>query len=519
MASETATAKRLECPSCRLKAKRVSTATLSSLLSDEFAQRFKTDGHACCASEGEGCTSIKGDTGWRFCDSTDCNVVYFSEDDDTVFDKSQLKVAVGVKEAAGERPLCYCFGHSVGSIKEELRTKGSSGALENIRAKMKDPGCRCETENPSGSCCLGSVGKGIMVAQEELGMNVADTTTPPEKPSGNKGGKIATVGTLVSAIMASACCWLPLVLLAVGVSGAGIAATLEEYRPYFMVITFGFLGAAFYYTYRPKKAAAVGEHDCCATKPAAAEDCCPPATGGFNMMTMNKVMLWGVTVMAVAFLFFPSYVGAVIGGDGKTVTDNMNRAVFQVEGMTCEGCSAIVAEAIRTAPGVLAVEVNYKNGEAVVGAEICCPVPKDEILAALEQSGYKGAYLTSTEGTPVEPGLSPESSVVPHHEKDGVEAVSAGSESILQTVFKIDGMTCEGCATGVADSIRSVPGITGVQVDFESGQALVQNHACCQLAKDDVLAALKKAGFDGKVIVDRLQVPPSEIVENSEGTE
>lgn len=395
MTTDSTTAKRLECPSCEKKAKRVSTVTLGALLSDEFAQQFKTDGHSCCASDGEGCTSIHGDTGWRFCDSTDCDVVYFSEEGDTTFTKSQLKVSVGVKETAGERPLCYCFKHSVATITEELRTTGNSAALEDIRAKMKDPGCRCEIENPSGSCCLGNVGKGIKIAQQELEADVSDTKSPAEKPSGNKGEKIAKIGTLASAIMASACCWLPLVLLVVGVSGAGIAATLEEYRPYFMAITFGFLGAAFYYTYRPKKSTeTAGGHDCCAGKPIGGEDCCAPVKGRFNMMAMNKVMLWGVAIMAVVFLLFPSYVGAFLGGDGKTVTGNMNRSVIKVEGMTCEGCSAIVATAIRTAPGVLAVDVNYARGEAVVGTEICCPVPKHEILAALSDAGYSGSIET-----------------------------------------------------------------------------------------------------------------------------
>lgn len=42
---------------------------------------------------------------------------------------------------------------------------------------------------------------------------------------------------------ASSCCWLPLVLLAAGVTGAGIAAALEAYRPLFVVVTFGFLAA------------------------------------------------------------------------------------------------------------------------------------------------------------------------------------------------------------------------------------------------------------------------------------
>ena len=141
--------------------------------------------------------------------------------------------------------------------------------------------------------------------------------------------RIARIGTIVSAIMASSCCWLPPLLIVFGVSSAGMVATLEAYRPLLMVVTFGFLGTAFYFTYRPK-GIKVGE-----------EDCCPPeAAGGrrrFNMMTMNKVMLWAVTAMAVVFLFFPQFVTGLFSPDNGTITPDMNRVTLTVEGMTCPG--------------------------------------------------------------------------------------------------------------------------------------------------------------------------------------
>lgn len=141
---------------------------------------------------------------------------------------------------------------------------------------------------------------------------------------------IAKIGTVLSALMASSCCWLPVLLLAVGVSGAGIASTLEAYRPLFMVVTFSFLGMAFYFTYRPRHAAN------------SATDCCAPATetGGkrrFNMMAFNKVMLWTVTLMAVVFLFFPQFVTGLIGGGSDKITADMTRTEIKVVGMTCYG--------------------------------------------------------------------------------------------------------------------------------------------------------------------------------------
>ena len=60
------------------------------------------------------------------------------------------------------------------------------------------------------------------------------------------------IGAVVSAIAASICCVGPLVLLALGVSGAWIGnlTALEPYRQIFMVAALGFLGFAFYRVYR-----------------------------------------------------------------------------------------------------------------------------------------------------------------------------------------------------------------------------------------------------------------------------
>lgn len=131
MATTTETEKRTICPACGHKGRRVSTVTLRSLLKEELARQFAASGNendaACCATDGSaGCQPIRGDTGWRFCDGPNFDVVYFTEQGDTVYRKPDLRVPVGIKESAGERPLCYCFGHSVESIKEELRTKAAA---------------------------------------------------------------------------------------------------------------------------------------------------------------------------------------------------------------------------------------------------------------------------------------------------------------------------------------------------------------------------------------------------------
>ncbi len=152
-------------------------------------------------------------------------------------------------------------------------------------------------------------------------------------PPSNRNERIAKIGTIASAVLASSCCWLPPLLIVAGVSSAGIVSALETYRPLFMVVTFGFLGLAFYCVYRPARAA--GPSDCCAEA-----DCCGPAVASgrrFNMMTLNKAMLWVVTVAAVGFLFAPQYVTAWLAPGSDAFTADMTRTVFNVEGMTCKG--------------------------------------------------------------------------------------------------------------------------------------------------------------------------------------
>lgn len=405
MPVETTTQKQLICPSCGSQGKRVGPVTLGALLNEECAQKFRGNESASCDTEnnnGPGCSPLESDTGWQFCDSQECDVVYFSKTSDRTFLKSQLRVSVGVKEKAGDRPLCYCFGHSVASIKEEFRTEGHSDALQDIRAKMKHPGCRCETENPSGACCLGSVSKGIKIAQEELTTNdseIGPATTHVTSPS-HRGELIAKIGTVFSAIMASACCWLPLFLLAVGVSSVGIAATLETYRPLFIVVTFGFLAAAFYFTYRPKNATSDAGHGCCPPASAvggiANADCCDSAQKGrFSMVAMNKVMLWAVTVLAVAFLLFPNYVGFLLANRdtaSETVVESplVTDTTIAIDGMTCEGCAVALESRLKDVPGVLNATVDYSKKQAIVSTESCCPIQKDDILRAIEESGFVG---------------------------------------------------------------------------------------------------------------------------------
>lgn len=469
MTSETRTEKmqaaRVLCPSCGKKGKPVGLITMRSLLREEFTQGLPVDSDSACATYG--CKPTIGPTGWRFCDAPDCEVVYFSEEGDTMFTKAQLRVPVGVKERTGDRPLCYCFGHSVASIKQELRTKGRSDALQDIRAKMKDPGCRCAVTNPSGSCCLGSVARGIQIAQEELkqegwkmrevtqsirgdslspeetaiderrhnGQTVPSQDRASQNQTGTKSALVATFGAVVTAVLGSACCWLPLLLAAFGFSAVGIGQFFEQYRPYLLTAALVLLGLAWFFTYRDALARAwarlshkpipvptaeaccssetrLGADSCCASPaPTEAASCCSPGNAGsrkqpagqrLSMRRFNEVMLWLATVLVVLFAWFPASIGLFLSGGGSptpAAKPDVQEIVLGIQGMTCEGCARTVEKAIRSVPGVLAVSVDYEKSQAIVVLPRDEAVPGDAILEAVRRAGYS-ATLKQSQAVP-----------------------------------------------------------------------------------------------------------------------
>ena len=91
---------------------------------------------------------------------------------------------------------------------------------------------------------------------------------------------------------------------------------MERFRPLFMAVTFGLLGAAFYLTYRPRRATSA-----------------TPGQSRATIMRLNKLMLWAVTAVAVVFLFFPQAVTGLLPPNDSFTAD-MERTVIAIEGMT-----------------------------------------------------------------------------------------------------------------------------------------------------------------------------------------
>jgi len=128
------------------------------------------------------------------------------------------------------------------------------------------------------------------------------------------------LGALAAGIAASVCCLGPLVLVALGATGAWIGnlSALEPYRPLFMLAASGFLAFAYYRVYR--------------SQPEACEPGSACARPGAK--TINKVSLWLITLVVAGLFVSPYLVGQLAAGAQQAQPVATETVSLSVENMT-----------------------------------------------------------------------------------------------------------------------------------------------------------------------------------------
>ncbi len=433
------------CPACGTKGKDVKPITIESLVVEQARLR------------------VGRSDGFRFCAEPSCEVAYYHADSGALIAREEVRVRIGQKVMESPRPICYCFEHTIEEIDAEVLATGRSTVAEDITAKCRQGLDRCEESNPQGSCCLGNVrraekqapaGTAPAATPKTTGEGEDSFTVPRAKTTGLscRTGLLATTGAVVSAILSSACCWLPLLLVAFGASAAGVAGFFEAYRPYLLGATGLLLASGFYVVYFRMEKCRPGEA-CAVPNP--------------RLQRVNKIMLWTATAVVVAFALFPNYVGHFLGSSNQQALSaemvSGESRVFRIDGMTCEASAVTLREHMGRVPGVVRVEVSFETKTARVFFAAEQTSSEAALLAAIHEAGYSGAPIASARSVRI----------------------------------AVSGMTCAGCASALQVRLWGLAGVEAAQVDYESARATVTITSAASL--DAVLQAITEQGFAGKV--------------------
>lgn len=186
--------------------------------------------------------------------------------------------------------------------------------------------------------------------------------------------KLAAVGAIITAGLASVCCIGPIVLAALGLGGIGFAAGLDRYRPYFLGAMVVFLGLVFYRTYRQ-------DADACAA------GSCAPGSG-----KPMKVALWVIAALAAGMATFPNWVTLVTRRSLPVAVANAQTVKLSVSGMDCAACTIGIEQSLKKIPGVMNAAIDFSKGEATVVVERG-KVDISAFVRAVESSGPYQAQL------------------------------------------------------------------------------------------------------------------------------
>lgn len=187
---------------------------------------------------------------------------------------------------------------------------------------------------------------------------------------------------LGAALAASACCTIPLLLVALGLGGAwiGTLTALEPFRPLFIALA---LGALFYAGYREWRMSRGPDCDC----EVSLSD------------NVRRGLLVVGTIAVMGLIASPWLIGGVVSAEttreGAVEAVVWQEAVLEVEGMTCASCNVTVQKALTNLDGVKSATVTFEPPQAVVRYDPSKLDPED-LTRATTNVGYPSELKSSS---------------------------------------------------------------------------------------------------------------------------
>lgn len=138
-----------KCPICQQIGEKVKNITVKHLVLENLAEEIVDEGI------------------YYLCMNEDCDVVYYSSNRESIFDKKRVNLPIWFKKDADPKYICYCNRVT----EEEMINAVINQGAKNIKDINKLTGAmnngKCMLNNPLGRCCspiiLETINKAIKV--------------------------------------------------------------------------------------------------------------------------------------------------------------------------------------------------------------------------------------------------------------------------------------------------------------------------------------------------------------------
>lgn len=182
---------------------------------------------------------------------------------------------------------------------------------------------------------------------------------------------------ILSALFASSCCAIPLLLVVIGLGGVGVGGFLGKYHWYLQGASVVFLGVAWGVWYREKRRAYALAAD-------------------FKGEKITPRIL-AIASVVVAYFIGSSVYANLIDGSSVPSAGAKQAAIapsgyetvsLHVEGMTCSSCASHIKEEMAKVPGIFDVEVSVRGKSVTVRYNPDEVQPK-QMVTVINDAGYK----------------------------------------------------------------------------------------------------------------------------------
>lgn len=125
----------VKCPICNQLGEKVKSITVKHLVSKNFVEE------------------VVDEEAYYLCMNEDCDVVYYSSDGESIFNKTEVKIPIWFKKNANPKYVCYCSKVTEEEIINAVTNQGAKNVKDIIKftGAMKDG--NCILNNPLGKCC------------------------------------------------------------------------------------------------------------------------------------------------------------------------------------------------------------------------------------------------------------------------------------------------------------------------------------------------------------------------------